>query len=154
MNITLPEIPEAFVVKKKRAGEYNVKLKRSFTHLWNVDIDIKTRHGWLYFESFAQSKAGKTARLDSSVYAASRFTDGGEIGHDHFCPYFCVYWISDPDQFIEVLSAFFCDLWLSIIPDIEKDELSNLRKRVAELEAELENLTECTRVEIKELKQQ
>jgi hypothetical protein len=33
-------------------------------------------------------------------------------------------------------------------------ELSNLRKRVAELEAELENLMECTRVEIKELKQQ
>ena len=33
-------------------------------------------------------------------------------------------------------------------------ELIRLRKRVAELEAELENLMECTRVEIKELKQQ
>jgi vacuolar-type H+-ATPase subunit I/STV1 len=33
-------------------------------------------------------------------------------------------------------------------------ELSNLQKRVAKLEAELENLMECTRVEIKELEQQ
>ena len=38
--------------------------------------------------------------------------------------------------------------------DPSEDLISRLRKRVAELEAELENLTECTRVEIKELKQQ
>ena len=151
MKITLPQIPEAFIVQNTAPGEYSVKLHKTFSHLWDVDIFFRAERERFYLESFAQSRTDRVASLETTVSALREFSDGG-IGHDPESPCFCVYWIKDQNQFTKLLHIFFRDLWSCISQDVEEDELLRLRSRVAELELQLNQLMECTHVEIREVK--
>lgn len=150
--IKIPNMPNLLTTKRVSSAQYNVRINKSFSHLWNIEIDIRddSKLGCetpfrLY--SFAKSRNGDTLDLSDTTEAYEWFLDGGRAAYAPEDPGYTAR-LSCPRQFNKLLIVFFNDVRSSIAKDIEEDELSRLRNRVLELEQEIENLMECTKIEI------